>query len=249
MRQLCGARPLGAPLVQMRRPQPSAAPPRRLRGAVAPRASVSVQGGPAGGAAPAESSPFDALVAAAPSWASLRAAHATATARSVGQTDAASASLKARALAASRLGPDTAYEVMDSSMDVVAIYSAAYDGSLAACALVVDAHARFLADGLLSGSAKSVAAGYAALAALPPSLRKQTTSGTAAVGAAALLALREDAELLRTMLAFGDASPQGAEADDEARSEAAAAAVLCDAVDLVIAAMPQPEEDAKSTQA
>lgn len=245
MRQLSAARPLVASRAQMRRPQASA---RRLRVSVAPRASVSVQGGPAGGAAPAESTPFDALVAAAPTWASLRAAHATATARSVGQTDAASASLKARALAASRLGPDTAYEVMDSSMDVVAIYSAAYDGSLAACALVVDAHARFLVDGLLSGSAKAAAAGYAALAALPPALRKQHTSGTAAVGAAALLALREDAELLRTMLAFGDASPQGAEADQEARVEAAAAAALCDAVDLVIAAMPQPEEDAEKTQ-
>ena len=220
---------------------------RRGRAAWQPaRASVTVRSGdPGGSTPPAEASPFDALVARAPTWASLRSAHATATARSVGQSSDEAVALKARALAASRLGPDTAYEVMDASLDVVAVYSAAYDGSLSICADVVDAHARFLADALLSGSATAVAAGYAALDALPPLLRRQHTAGTAAVGAAALLALREDAELLRSMLALADSD--SATADDEARAEAAAAAALCDAVDAVIAAMPQPQEDAEAT--
>jgi len=59
------------------------------------------------------------------------------------------------------------------------------------------------------------------------------------VGAAALLQLREDAELLRTMLALAD---EGEVADaEEARREGAAAAALCVAVDAVIGAMPQPD--------
>ena len=65
-----------------------------------------------------------------------------------------------------------------------------------------------------------------------------------AVGAAALLALREDAELVRTMLAFTDApEADAALVDAEARAEASAAAALCTAVDAVIAAMPQPAKE------
>jgi hypothetical protein len=193
-----------------------------------------------------EKTPFDSLAAATPSWSALASAHATATARWVGQSDAASLSLKSRTLAASRLGPETALEVMDS-LEVVSIYTDAYDGDLSSCVAICDAHTRMLADCLYSGAPAATRAAYAALAALPPMLRKQHTAGTAAVGAAALLALREDAELLRTMLAFTDEGG-AAEAAEEARAEAGAASALCAAVDAVIAAMPQPEEEDASKQ-
>jgi hypothetical protein len=194
---------------------------------------------------PKERTAFDALSNAAPSWGAILSLHATATARAVGRDDAPSVALKSRALAASRLGPETAWEVMDS-VEVVSIYSGAYDGDLASCTAICDTHARLLADCLLTGAPSATTAAYAALEAMPPMLRKQHTSGTAAVGAAALLALREDAELLRTMLAFATEGDAGG-ADEEARAEAGAAAAMCAAVDAVVAAMPQPpteEEEA-----
>ena len=56
---------------------------------------------------------------------------------------------------------------------------------------------------------------------LPPMMRRQQTAGTAAVGAAALLQLRDEAELLRSVLAFceeGDTQPE-----EDAAAEFAAA--------------------------
>ena len=98
---------------------------------------------------------------------------------------------------------------------------------------------RFLCDALLSDSTAATTSGYDALARLPPNLRLHHTSAVAAVGAAALLSLREDAELMRTMLSLTD----GGDFDEEAAAECAAAAALCSAVDSVVAAMPQPRED------
>ena len=60
------------------------------------------------------------------------------------------------------------------------------------------------------------------------------------MGAAALLHLREEAEIVRTMLAFAEG---GAEGDEEARDELFAARELCLAIDEVVAAMPQPKEE------
>lgn len=186
--------------------------------------------------APVESSPLDALGSAAPTWAALNASLVTAVASSLGRSDAGR--LSARCLAASRLTADTALDVMDDP-ELMLIYSGAFDGVLDVCVALCDAHLRLLADCLLTGEAAATSRGYAALDALPPMLRRQHTAGAAAVGAAALLQLREDAELLRTMLALAD---EGEVADaEEARREGAAAAALCVAVDAVIGAMPQPD--------
>jgi hypothetical protein len=216
--------------------------PRRCkaRRSAAPRASLLIDDNAS--ALPKETSPFDALASAAPSWGALMSAQATAVARSVGQFDDANVALKAACLAASRLNAETAYEVMDTSMDVVTTFTGAYDGELSSCALICDAHVRLLAHRLLTADVAATRGAYAALAALPPVLRRQHTAGTAATGAAALLALREEAELLRTMLAFVE-DGTAPEAEEEARAEAGAAAALCAAVDDVIAAMPQPEAE------
>ena len=67
-------------------------------------------------------------------------------------------------------------------------------------------------------------------------LRKQQVAATAAVGAAALLMLREDAEIISATLAFAEES----DAEEEARDELFAAKALCDSIDAMLAAMPQP---------
>ena len=66
------------------------------------------------------------------------------------------------------------------------------------------------------------------------------TSPFLQVGAAALLHLREEAELVRTMLAFAEGDAEG---EQETKEELYAARELCLAVDDVIAAMPQPKEE------
>jgi hypothetical protein len=123
---------------------------------------------------------------------------------------------------------------------VAAVFTDAFDGLLSIGAKLLDTHLRFLADCLLSGSTASTTAGYASLEALPPQLRRQHTSGAAAVGAAGLLHLREEAKLLQSMLSFVES---GEGVDEEALQEFRQAKALCRAVDLVIAAMPQPKED------
>jgi len=188
--------------------------------------------------APVERSPLDALGSTAPSWGQLQTDHVTLIAASVGKPEAGSAA--ARALAASRLSVSSALDVMDSP-DVMNTYTDAFDGQLEVCIALCDAHLRLLADCLLRNSAVTTTAAYEALARLPPALRRQHTAAAAAVGAAALLHLREDAELLRTMLSLTEGEAAGA--DEEAQRECAAAAETCRAVDAVIAAMPQPEEE------
>jgi hypothetical protein len=66
-----------------------------------------------------ERSPLDALGDSAPSWGQLQAAHVTLVAASVGQPGSGGA--RARALAASRLSPETAMDVMDS-VEVLSVF-------------------------------------------------------------------------------------------------------------------------------
>ena len=181
---------------------------------------------------------MDGLASCAPSWSELASAHVTALASTLGKRDAAAVALRARCDAASQLTADTAMDVLDDSQDLLDVCSGAFEGQMSLCVALVDAHVRYLADYLLTSSTANLTAGYAQLASLPPLTRRQQTAGASGVGATALLALREDAELWRTMLALaeeGDGS--------DAASKAASAAALCVAVDAVIAAMPQPEVD------
>lgn len=103
---------------------------------------------------------------------------------------------------------------------------------------------------------------------LPPALKKQQTAATAAVGAAALLQIRENAELFRSMLAVAEVrrrasrlvccvpgrgmaesrrlslprAVQEGERDEEARAEFLASSALCESIDDMLKAMPQPKE-------
>ena len=189
---------------------------------------------------------LDGLFAAPPSWQALSSLHVTALVAGLGATDTPAWALtRARCDAASQLSGETAMEVLDESPDVLDICSGAFEGQIAVCVALVDCHLRFLSHCLLTGgNTDSVRDGYAALGRLPPMTRKQHSAGASAVGAAALLALREDAELWRTMLALAEEGEQSVGmGDEEGRAKAASASALCAAVDAVIAAMPQPEED------
>jgi hypothetical protein len=193
---------------------------------------------PAPAAAAVERTAVDGLVSCAPSWAALGSAHVTALASTLGRADTAAVALRARCDAASQLHADTAMDVLDDSQDLLDVCSGAFEGQMALCVALVDAHLRYLADYLLTSSTANLTAGYTQLASLPPLTRRQQTAGASAVGATALLALREDAELWRTMLALAEEGD-----DSDAASKAASAQALCAAVDAVIAAMPQPEVD------
>ena len=200
-------------------------------------AAVCSAGAPAPATTAVERTPVDRLVSCAPSWSELASAHVTALASTLGSGDAAAAALRARCDAASQLTADTAMDVLDDSQDLLDVCSGAFEGQMSLCVALVDAHVRYLADYLLTTSTANLTAGYSQLASLPPLTRRQQTAGASGVGATALLALREDAELWRTMLALAE------EGESDAASKAASAQALCVAVDAVIAAMPQPEED------
>lgn len=188
-------------------------------------------------AADVEKTPVDGLVACAPSWAALASTHVTALASALGRSDPDAVSLRARCDAASQLTADTAMELLDD-VDVLDVCSGAFEGQMTLCVALVDAHVRYLADYLLTGSTERLTAGYAQLGSLPPLTRRQQTAGASGVGAAALLSAREEAELWRTMLALAEEG----DGDSDAVAKAASAHALCVAVDAVIAAMPQPEE-------
>lgn len=117
-------------------------------------------------------------------------------------------------------------------------YSDAFDGTLEPCGALIDAHVRLLADCLLTGSAARTTAGYSALASLPPMAARQHSAAGAAVGAAALLKLREDSELLVSLLATAEEGDKA----KEAAEEVAAGRALVDAVDMVLGALPAPSE-------
>ena len=191
------------------------------------RGSASQANVRAASASAAEASPLDALAKAAPSWPALAAQHVTLTATSVGKPG--NEEKAARALAVSRLNAESAFSVMDDQC-VIGIYSDAFDGALENCGGLVDAHIRLVADALLTGTAAATSRGYAAL--------RVHTEGSVAVGAAALLRMREEAEMEASLLGLAEEGERTA----DARLELGACTALCAAIDMVLAAMPTPQE-------
>ena len=146
-------------------------------------ASVSTDSAPP----PIEINQLDTIGDSAPTWSELQGQHVTCLSAAVGKPGAAT--IFARATASSRLSAETALDCIDDP-SVMNVFTDAFDGQLAVCVSLVDAHLRLLSSRLLSGNASRTTAAYAALEALPPMLRRQHTSAAAAVRCALRCALR-----------------------------------------------------------
>jgi len=134
------------------------------------------------------------------------------------------------AAAALSLSIDTTYECLDD-VTVVDTFSAAYDGGLEDCEVIVDTHLRLLADCLLAGDASATEECYEALLNAPPLMRRQVTAATVAVGTAALEFVREEQAIIASVL-------------DPESEQGRTARALVDAVDAVESVLPQPEPEA-----
>ena len=220
----------------LRVPRRRAASGRSRRDGLGLAARARAAAGAAPGAPPASGADRIGLAKElVPDWEQVRLLHATALSSLVGK--GLDHPARPALAVAARLSEDVTYELLDDAA-VVDVFQNAYDGGLGDCATIVDTHVRLLADCLCKGGedASLTAECYSKLDSMPPLMRRQVTTATAAVGAAALQALHDEQELMRSLLAD---DPETAET--EACKEAAAYVA---ALDAVLAALPVPPPSA-----
>ena len=100
-------------------------------------------------------------------------------------------SVNARLNACTNLSAQTTMDAL-SSIEVVEVFSTAYDGCLDHCSLLLDLHYRLLALTLLENNTHAVKDTYETFVNLPPRLRKSSLRATAAIAEAGLIYKREE---------------------------------------------------------
>ena len=148
-------------------------------------------------------------------------------------TFAGDSSVNGRIFAVTELGPDKTYEALDD-ITVVDVYQAAYDGGLEECTTIIDVHLRLVAECIIQESVDLVRVVYDKFRRLPPMLQKSSLIATAAVAEAGLLHVKEEYDLIESLLREDVGKP---EASDEMRLEYEKVVVIQEYIDKVIAAI------------
>ena len=146
---------------------------------------------------------------------------------------AGDSSVNGRIFALTELGPDKTYEALDD-ITVVDVYQAAYDGGLEECTTIIDVHLRLVAECIIQESVDLVRVVYDKFRRLPPMLQKSSLIATAAVAEAGLLHVKEEYDLIESLLREDVGKP---EASDEMRLEYEKVVVIQEYIDKVIAAI------------
>lgn len=152
-----------------------------------------------------------------------------------------------RVAAAKTLTRDTSWDVIDEPSTLEAC--AGILGDLGQAQKICDEHVRLVIDCLIRGTAQSTENFYNAFKKLPPFYRREQEIVCVAVGSSALQFIRDEQDLIASILGEGAA-------DEEGKTMAAIAAAVCEAVDMVsdilpdtvageenFVSVPMPEED------
>ena len=145
---------------------------------------------------------------------------------------AGDSSVNPRIFAVTELGPDKTYEALDD-ITVVDVYQAAYDGGLEECTTIIDVHLRPCASASSRRASTSSTPSTISSAACPM-LQKSSLIATAAVAEAGLLQVKEEYDLVGSILR-DDATAKGVA--DEIRLEYEKTKVILEWIDKVIAAI------------
>jgi len=146
---------------------------------------------------------------------------------------AGDSSVNPRIFAVTELGPDKTYEALDD-ITVVDVYQAAYDGGLEECTTIIDVHLRLVCECIIQESVDLVHTIYDKFRRMPPMLQKSSLIATAAVAEAGLLQVKEEYDLVESILR-DDATAKGVA--DETRLEYEKTKVILEWIDKVIAAI------------
>jgi len=134
-----------------------------------------------------------------------------------------------RVAAAKTLTRETSWEVIDDPSTLEAC--AGVLGDLGQAQKISDEHIRLVVDCVLTGSAKATGMFYDAFQKLPPFYRREQEIVAVAVGSTTLQFIRDEQDLIASVLGEGADS-------DEGKHMAAVASAICDAVDQMSDALP-----------
>jgi len=158
-----------------------------------------------------------------------------------------SAELAMRAAAAKLFNSETAWEVCDDPATLESC--SGIFGDLGQAVKVSDEHVRLLVDCLLRGQPTATITFYDTFTTLPPFYRREQEIVCTAIGAATLAWIRDEQEIIASVLK--DALAEGGEdaLDAEGKQTLALAEAVTDAVDQMSMVMPVIEDvpDSKTT--
>lgn len=137
--------------------------------------------------------------------------------------------LAVRLEAAKTLDRDTAWEVIDDPSvleSCVGVF-----GDLSQAQKISDEHIRLVVDCLLRDTTEATTQLYDTFKKLPPFYRREQEIVAVAVGAATLQYIRDEQDIIASVLAEGAS-------DEEGKQVAARAEAICNAIDRISACMP-----------
>ncbi|MDB9925101.1 hypothetical protein OAD67_02445 [bacterium] len=146
---------------------------------------------------------------------------------------AGDSSVNGRIFALTELGREKTYEALDD-ITVVDVYQAAYEGSLDECTTIIDVHLRLVAECIIKENVELVHSVYDKFRRMPPMLQKSSLVATAAVAEAGLLYIKEEYDLIESIMRDDISSP---ETSDDAKLEYEKVSVIIEYIDKVIAAI------------
>ena len=117
---------------------------------------------------------------------------------------------------------------------LVDVYQAAYEGSLDECTTIIDVHLRLVAECIIKENVELVHSVYDKFRRMPPMLQKSSLVATAAVAEAGLLYIKEEYDLIESIMRDDISSP---ETSDDAKLEYEKVSVIIEYIDKVIAAI------------